>query len=240
MSTPVRFPGGINTSKLTSGTGAMKNNHPFVNLPYPDPFRVFHNDDDFESYRTVDWTLTLVGAGTSAAVAGAGGLIQLTTGAVLNDSVNLQHATASYLGAVGQQGWYSTRIIPQLASVPEYYFGMVNGGTTAVAGLTDGFYFHCAAASANVDFVMMKATVATTIASIGVLADATASVWSMYYDGKSTLGYYKDNVLLGTATLNAASMPTVNLAPWFYNKNGAAATNYLQVDYLMSAVEMSR
>lgn len=242
MVAPVRFPAGINTSQLssTSSAGATKNNHPFWMLSIPDPFRLFNYADDYESYRTVDWTLTLVGGGTSAAVAGSGGIIQLTTGALLNDSVNIQHNTAGYLGGTALQGWYSARIIPQLASAPEYYFGMINSGATTPAGITDGFYFHSAAGSANMDIVFAKASVLTTVAAIGVLADATASTWSMYYDGKGTLFYYKDNVLLGSVAVPAASMPTVLLAPLYYNKNGAAATNYLQVDYCLAAVEIAR
>ena len=243
MVAPLRIPAGVNNAQIgsTSSSNAIKNNHPLWNYPQLDPTRLFQSFEDFATYRTVDWTLTQIGTGTSALVAGVGGILQLTTTAASGDAVTIQHTSADHdiEASSGEQFWFSTRVKPQLASVPDYYFGMFNAAATVPASATDGVYFHCNAASANVDLVLKSASTATTIASISTMADATWGVWSFYYDGKSTLYYYKDKVLLGSTT-TLTNFPAVTLAQLFHTKNGAAATNYLQVDYYMAAEELTR
>jgi hypothetical protein len=241
MVSPVRFTAGVNTSVVTSTSsrGAIRNDHPLWNYPNPCHCRLFEAWEDFATYRAVDWTVTAVGAGTSSLSAGEGGILRLLTGAVLNNSVNIQHTSADHTFSSGNQFWYTTRINPQLASTPGYYFGLQNGGATDPTAATDGVYFTCAAGSANVNLVIRAASTSTTISAIGTLADATWSWWSYYYDGKSTLYYYKDNVLLGSTT-TLTNLPTVDLAQNFYTINGAAATNYLDIDLYLASQDIVR
>ena len=241
MLKPVRYPSGINNARLFSSTsiGAARQNHPLYNLPVPDRARLFQDFDDFKRYAAADWTVTAVGASTAALLAGNGGFLRLLTGAINGNSENIQDAIASSAFVSGNQFWFSARITPQLAVAPEYYFGLMNGGATAPSAATDGVYFHSSAASANVDLVLAKASVVTTIAAIATLVDATASIWSFYHDGASTLYYYKDNILLGSTTA-LTNLPVVSLAQQFYTANGAAATNTLDIDYYLLAAEIAR
>lgn len=246
---PVRMPAGINNVSYTTAPDAngetnyngARNTHPLFMFPSFDPFRLILEADDFvKTPNAASYVTTVVGTGTAAVIAGLGGILQLNTSATLNDSVSWQHSPSDTSFTSTLQGWFHCLVKPQDSTLPELLIGMTNSTTTPLTA-TDGFYFHKAAGSQNVDLVFKNASVVTTIAAIGVMADLTSIKLSLYYNGKGELAYYVNSNKVGSTT-NTAAFPlaSVGLATTFYIANGAAATKYLSMDYYMTALESTR
>jgi hypothetical protein len=248
--TPQRSPWGIqNVDYSASPLGTVgeanysgaRQSHPLFMYPALDPFRLIIEQDDFLTFpATGSYTTTVVGTGTASVVVGVGGILQLNTSATSGDSVSYQNSTADTAFTSSLQGWYHCLITPQDSTNSEILIGLTNSTTTPLTA-TDGFYFHKASGSQNVDLVLVNAGVTTTIAAITTMADLTAIKLSLYYNGKGELAYYVNNSKISSTT-NTAAFPlsSVTLASTFYIKTAAAAAKYLNVDYFLVALESNR
>lgn len=247
---PVRMPAGINNVNYTvsplgaageSNYNGARNSHPLFMFPQQDPFRLVYNGTDFcDVPNAASYVTTVVGTGAATYPTAIGGILQLTTSAGATDSVAWQHSSADMAYSPTQQGWFHTLLTPSDATAAEYIIGMLNS-TTTPGSATDGIYFHKPSGATAIDLVFKNASVVTTIANIGNMANATAIKLSLYYDGRGTLNYYINNNKVGFTTNTAAfPLPTVALTSSFYILNAAAAVKNVQVDYYLAATELVR
>jgi hypothetical protein len=244
MATPVRFPSGVSTERLT---------HPLGNFPMPDPVKNIVYSNDFFTYAAGDWTVTAGGAGSSVAATAAtlGGAIVITTATSGTESIigqpsfNFNPAT-SLLG--GLQTWFHARVtLDATVAQPDYAIGLMKGTPTTFNGATDGVWFTKATTATVWSLVIKAAAGSTTTIALPATTVPTASqtiTLSFYFDGKTLLYVYFNNVCIGTVGPNGtlgtslANLPasTILLAPAFSN-SFHTGTSLLTVDYVLAAVE---
>jgi hypothetical protein len=175
--TPTRFIKGVSTSARNTVLG---------NLPIPnwlDP-RIYLND--FDDYTAGNWTTTTT-TGTNALVAAPGGVLRLSTAATSSDIQHIAKLPASFNLVAGNQFWFTCSI-----SVNDNISGFIAGlqaGGTAFAP-TDGIYFQKVTGSANVDFVIRRASTSTTLTAVTTIVAAAQTSFGFYYDGKQNPTIY--------------------------------------------------
>ncbi len=250
---PVRMPAGVQNVDYSVAVGGGQANydgarisHPLFMLPQLDPFRLIVSQQDFvDAPSPAYWTTTVVGTGTSAKVAGEGGIQQLTTNnatPAATDSVEYQRTIGDFAFDTANQMWFHSMVIPQDSTNSTFIVGLQNVNT-APGSATDGVWFRKQAASQLVDLVVSKASAQTVVAGIGSMADLTSIKLSYYYDGKGTLNYYVNNNKVGSLDVGTGSLLPLSataLSPTFYVLAGAAAQKYLQLDYFLVAHELVR
>ena len=233
MPVPVRYPSGVTTVKATS---------PLRNYPGPDPRRLHQYWDDFDQYVAADWVITDVGTDTRAVSAGAdGGILVLTTGAIEDDGTFLQWSgntlattAETWKFASGFKLWFMARFKVSDATQSDFIMGLQITDTTPLA-VSDGVYWRKDDGDANLDFVVMAASTATTATAASTCVDDTYMELGFYYDGASGIEYYKDGIKLGTAV--TTNMPSEELTVSFGVQAGAAAAKTLSLDYILCAKE---
>ena len=227
---PTRFPGGINNVYPTET---------FANLGKPDPtlFHAFFTD--YDTYPAADYTTTLVGAGTSAATAGQGGLLVLTTTAGATDSIYSQFVRATFQPVMNKRTFFKIKF--QLDNnLAALQFGLIIPDTTPLDA-TDGIYFLKAANTAVVQaFVRKDATTgSSTIADLGVpLVPATYTVWGFEWNGKDRTTFYINEQLIGSIPTSATNLPDALLTVSFGILNSTTVARVLTIDYI--CVEQER
>lgn len=169
--TPSRFIKGISTS----GQGSL-----LAQFPQSNPLDPRAYVNDWDTYTAADWTITTT-TGTNALVAAPGGVLRLTTAATLNDIQAIIKNPASFNLVAGNQFWFSISL--SVSDNISAFIAGVQAGGTAMAP-TDGIYFQKASGSANVDFVIRRASTSTTLAAVTTIVAAQQTSLGFYYDGK--------------------------------------------------------
>ena len=137
--------------------------------------------EDFDKYAAGDWKLTLNG-GTSALVAGDGGLHALTS--AVSVIASIQKNPANFQLAKGFRAW--GRIITQLDSLlGSTIFGLLNATTTPFTGAsqTDGVYFTSAVTTGEISFNVAVGSVISTLDTGVAIVAGSPFTASWYYDG---------------------------------------------------------
>jgi hypothetical protein len=172
---PVRTPSGGTTDfpfqpLADCGNGNMAFYHAFM--------------DDFDPYRSTDYTITASGTGAAvAAVAGDGGLITFTAGSTAGN-VSIQHPVATFtVNSQPKKVFFETRLQLQTPST---------AGLTVVAGLiqttatpgtvTDGVWFGISAAGVI--------TINSTVGSINTAVTIPASAYTLSAATNIDLAFY--------------------------------------------------
>jgi len=224
-----RFPNGLSTARSIA---------PFGAYTHPDPTDQHAYENDFNTYTSTDWTITVVGSSTPALTAGDGGLLAITTSASPGDSAFLQKTIASFTFETGKPAWFAAR------------FKVSTLATTAVIGLqvidttpldvTDGIYFLSTTATGAVTGICRKnASTGSTSAAVGTLVADTFTEFAWYWDGKDTVAFYQDKVLKSSVTGVAASyLPDTTCTMSFGIQTDSANARTMTVDYI--AVAKSR
>lgn len=227
---PTRFPGGLNTSEPTvamAGMGQLD----------PSQFHSFFND--FDVFTAADWTITETGAaGTVALQAGDGGQLLITTDALDNDAEWIQNTVASFLMESGKKAFFKMRFQVSEVTQCDIQVGLVNTDTTPLDA-TDGIFFQKDDGDANLDIYVQKNTT-TGRDSATAVSTLTADTWTTlawYYDGVSTVSFFKDDVLLDKLSGSSTYLPDANLAVSFGYQNGQAGAETMTVDYIFVAKE---
>jgi hypothetical protein len=149
--------------------------------------RINEYPQDFFQYIATDWTVT--GAGTAALIAGAGGVLQLTTTASTFESV--QKTPAAWQMVKGLRAWYVSQVnIDSLLGV--MIDGLLNATATPFTGAsqTDGMYFLSTVTTGALTFNVAVGGVITSVAcgtSLVPGAAANANL-NFYYDGACYAG----------------------------------------------------
>jgi hypothetical protein len=217
MSNPTRYPNGIST--------ALRNS-PFWAMPVPDPNKAHIYNNDFDHYASGDWTTTTTGTGTVALTDGDGGILLLTNSAANGDALFLDKKGESFTFASGYKLAFRTRLKVSDATLSSWVVGLQITDTTPLA-VSDGVYFLKSTASTTVSLKVMATSVATT-STVGVCADNTYLTLGFYYDGASSIGYYLNDVLIGTSV--TTNMPSHTLTVSFGIQNGEAVAKTMSLD----------
>lgn len=221
-----RFPNGLSTARSIA---------PFGAYTHPDPTDEHDYSNDFDSYVSSEWTITVVGTSTPALVAGDGGLLAIATSTASADSAFLQKTIASFTFETGKPAWFAAR------------FKVSTLATTAVAGLqvidttpldvTDGIYFLSTTATGAVTGIVRKnATTGSASVAVGTLVADTFTELAWYWDGKDTVAFYQDKVLKGSIAGVATNyLPDTTCTQSFGIQTDSANARTMTVDYIVVA-----
>jgi len=238
MSAPTRFPNGVTnvtSTDILSQYGQL------------DPTSWFTDFDDFTSFTTgvtTEWTETVIGSGTCAATAVAGGAILITNSAADNDGYQLQKVPASFTMTSGKKAVFKARFKVSDATQSDLLVGLnvvdtTLLGATAGDGNTDGIFFQKddGAATLNVYCQKNATTGQTGDTAIATLADDTFVVVAWYYNGVDKVYYAVDGSVLGYLDGSSTYLPDAALTVSVALLNGAGAAKTMTVDYILAAVE---
>jgi len=231
MGTPTRFTSGVGTAKKNTNTG-------FYGMPDPTKWITYFND--FTEYVAGDWTITTTEAGSGAATealasTSAGGLLLITNDDADNDLDFFNLKTEAFKFVAGKKTFFKARFAVSDATQSDFVMGLQITDTTILA-VSDGVYFMKDDGDASLDFHVEKDGSDTTASAIATVSDATMLVAGFYYDGKSAIEYYVDDVKLGTSV--TTNLPDdEELAVSFGIQNGAAAAKTMTVDYIFVSQE---
>lgn len=216
-------------------------------LTCPDPTRLHIFFDDFNRYVADEWKITTTEAGAGSATEvlsnADGGVLVITNDAADNDADFFQWVGDTAAAAVkeqwkfvvGKKLWFKTRFKVSDATQSDFVFGLQITDTTPLA-VSDGVYFRKDDGDANIDFVVIKDSTATTSTAITTVSDDTYVVLSFYYDGSKFFVYKNETTLLGEVV--ATNLPDdEELTISFGIQNGEAVAKVLSVDYIFVAKE---
>jgi len=231
MGTPTRFTSGVGTAKKNTNTG-------FYGMPDPTKWITYFND--FTEYVAGDWTITTTEAGSGDATealasTSAGGLLLITNDDADNDLDFLQLKTEAFKFVAGKKTFFKSRFAVSDATQSDFVMGLQITDTTPLV-VSDGVYFLKDDGDASLDFHVEKDASDTAASAIATVSDATMLVAGFYYDGKSAIEYYVDDVKLGTSvTTNLPDDEELTVS--FGIMNGAAAAKTMTVDYIFVSQE---
>lgn len=225
----------MSVTRLPAGLSTAKPTYPLGAYTHPDETDQHLYLNDFNSYTSGDWTITVVGSSTPALTAGDGGLLAIVTSATSGDSAFLQKTIASFTFETGKPAWFAAR------------FKVSTLATTAVMGLqvidttpldvTDGIYFLTTTATGAVTGIVRKnATTGSSSVAVGTLVADTYTELAWYWDGKDTVTFFQDKVAKGSITGVAASyLPDTTCTVSFGIQTDSANARTMTVDYFMAA-----
>lgn len=233
MATPSRFPNGV--------TNVGKSN-PLGDLCCPDPTKAHVYFNDFDTYVVGDWTITTTEAGagsaTEALTDADGGVLLITNDAADNDADFFQKVGESFLMAAGKQAWFKARFKVSDATQSDFVIGLQITDTTPLDA-TDGIYFMKDDGDALLDVYCRKDATTGSTSATGihtVVSDTYLSV-AWYYDGKSSVKYYVNDVHKGTLDGSSTYLPDTELTVSFGLQNGEAVAKTMSIDYIFAAKE---
>lgn len=224
-----RFPNGV-TNANPAG--------PLGNMGQLD-FSKFHTFmDDFDRYTAANWTVTAVGAGTSALTAGDGGLLLLTNAAADDNSVFLQNSVATFLMEAGKKAFFKARFKVSDATQSDLQIGLIITDTTPLDA-TDGIYFMKDDGDAQLDIYVRKdaTTGSTSATNVATVVSDTFMTVGFEYDGKTECKFFVNDVQVSTLSASSTYLPDAALAVSFGVQNGEAVAKTMTVDYILAAKE---
>lgn len=227
---PTRFPNGITDVEKLNPLGM------YGQLD-PTKFHTFFDDFDTTPI-AAQWTLTAtsVGTGTSAITVpdADGGLARITTAANENDGIFAEWISETFLLESGKKTWMKTRLQVGDAIESDLVVGLHSTDTTPLDA-TMRFAFVSEDGSASVFFNNDNNVTDSDSASLATLADDTFITLAAYYDGKTTITLFANDVHVDTMT--GITVPTAAMAVGFGYLNGAVGAETADVDYIFVSKE---
>jgi hypothetical protein len=226
MAAPTRFPVGVTNSAPGTNTG-------MYGLPDPSSWHQYF--DDFDTYLAGQWTITAVGAGTTALTDIDGGAILLTNAAADDDSRFHQKVGEGFLMTAGKPAIFKARFKVSDATQSDLVIGLQVTDTTPLDA-TDGIYFIKADGSTSLSAVCRKnATTGSTSLTAATLANDTFVTVGWYYDGKASVAVFVDDAQVGTLDGSSAYLPDTELTVSFGIQNGEAVAKTMTVDFILAS-----
>jgi len=230
--TPTRFPNGVVNVGRDNLMGDSKTIDPTVTHVYW---------EDWDYYTAGDWTVTSVEGGsgdaTEALEDADGGRLRITPDDAEDDYTLLEKVGESFLFEAGKPTWFKALLRTESHINSDIIIGLTVSGITSPVisnpGLTDGVFFSKPGGSSLIDFTIRKDSVDTDVQNIATAASATDIVLGFYYDGKSVVEYWVDDVHIGTASTTNLPDDEV-LTVVFGTQNYIAAARYMSVEYIMA------
>lgn len=224
----------IRVTRYPNGVTNVLESDIFASLPGPDDSRFIADFEEFAKYLATDWSTGGVGAGTTAAQAGLGGLVRLTDSAADNDNRWIQRNNPNFQLTAGKKLFFSARLA-QISDATQTDVAV--GLQIAVAAnnfLTpvNGIFFRKDDDTTAWTFVSRAASVETTSGAIGAaVAAATTYRLQFYYDGGTDLWAAINGSVLTRIT--PAALPSVLMGPTFGLQNGDANARNMDIDQFM-------
>jgi len=226
------FPNGLTNNTAQNILGQM------VQL---DPTRMHTFFNDFDEYHAVNWTVTETQAGATQALTDVdGGVLLLTNSAADNDLIALQKVGESFKFEAGKKLFFKARFAVSDATQSDFVIGLQITDTTPLA-VTDGVYFRKDDGDANLDFVVIKDSTASTATAITTVLAATYITVGFYYNGVDEVVYAASTNSLNPTVLGKLATTNLpddeELTVSFAIQNGEAVAKTMSVDYILVAKE---
>lgn len=206
-----------------------------------DPTQMHTYFTDFDEYHAVNWTVTETQAGATQALANVdGGVLLLTNSAADNDLNALQKVGESFKFEAGKKLFFKARFAVSDATESDFVIGLQITDTTPLA-VTDGVYFRKDDGDANLDFVVIKDSTASTATAIATVANNTYLTVGFYYNGVDEI-VYAASVNNNNPTV-LGKLPITNLPDdeeltiSFGIQNGEAVAKTMSIDYIFVSKE---
>ena len=206
-----------------------------------DPTQMHTYFNDFDTYTAGDFTVTETQAGATQALANVdGGVLLLTNSAADNDLNALQKVGESFKFEAGKKLFFKTRFAVSDATQSDFVIGLQITDTTPLA-VTDGVYFRKHDGDANLDFVVIKDSTASTATAIATVANNTYLTVGFYYNGVDEVVYAasinnNNPTVLGKLPID--NLPDdEELTISFGIQNGEAVAKTMSIDYIFVSKE---
>jgi hypothetical protein len=225
----------MSMTRYPNGLSTRKSSDPFGAYTHPDVTDEHLYFNDFNTYTSTDWTITVVGTSTPALVAGDGGLLAIATSATSADSAFLQKTIASFTFEAGKPAWFGSRFkVSTLATTVAMGLQVID---TTPLDVTDGIYFLSTTETGAITGIVRKnATTGSASVAAGTLVADTFTELAWYWDGKDTVTFYQDRVAKGSITGVAASyLPDATVTVSFGIQTDSANARTMTVDSFFAA-----
>jgi hypothetical protein len=206
-----------------------------------DPSQLHTYFNDFDTYTAAEWTVTETQAGATQALTNVDGGVLLLTNSAADDDLNaLQKVGESFKFASGKKLFFKARFAVSDATQSDFVIGLQITDTTPLA-VTDGVYFRKDDGDANLDFVVVKDSTASTATAITTVTAATYLTVGFYYNGVDEVVYAASTsatnptVLGKLATTNLPNDEELTIS--FGIQNGEAVAKTMSIDYIFAAKE---
>ena len=206
-----------------------------------DPTQMHTYFTDFDEYHAVNWTVTETQASATQALINADGGVLLLTNSAADDDLNaLQKVGESFKFQAGKKLFFKARFAVSDATQSDFVIGLQITDTTPLA-VTDGVYFRKDDGDANLDFVVVKDSTASTATAIATVVAATYLTVGFYYNGVDEVVYAASTnsnnptVLGKLATTNLPDDEELTIS--FGIQNGEAVAKTMSIDYIFVSKE---
>ena len=195
-----------------------------------DPASAFFLDDDFlGNFDAVGAYTKTATTGTTLLINAAGGVVEASTAATLNDVTSFQSNSESVQLAAGKPAFFEARAQLSDATASAMVVGLCKTNTTLFTAISDGVYFSKQSGGTALSFNVAKSGSTTQQTNLATLANSTYMRLGFYFDGAGNVTPYVNGVA-GIAV--ATNVPnTQTLTPTFGVQAGAGAVKKLDVDY---------
>ena len=234
----------MTTSRFNNGVTNVTKENILGQLKELDPTQLHTYFNDFDTYVAGDWTITTTEAGAGSATEALtdvdGGVLLITNDDADNDADFFNKVGESFLMVAGKKAFFKARFAVSDATQSDVVMGLQITDTTPLA-VTDGIYFRKDDGDANLDFVVIKDSTATTATAITTLADDTYITVGFYYNGVDKVYYAASTdsnnptVLGGSVVTNLPDDEELTIS--FGIQNGEAAAKTMSIDYIFAAKE---
>lgn len=233
MTDPTRFPGGVTNANTNTA---------YANMGLLDPSKFHSYDNDFDTYNSSDWIVTVVEAGGGSAVQSLvdrdGGLLAIDNDDADNDSTFLQLFAEGFQFESGKKLSFKARFELSGASDAEQNAVIIGLQITDSTPLdaSDGVIFKKDIGDAQIDFQVTKDSVSSSADSIYTVSNDELIEVSFFYDGVDKIDYFINNERLGA--LDTTNLPDDEvLTISFGIENGTSNQSSMGVDYIFVAKE---
>ena len=206
-----------------------------------DPTQMHTYFNDFDSYISGNWTVTETQAGATQALANADGGVLLLTNSAADDDLNaLQKVGESFKFEAGKKLFFKARFAVSDATQSDFVIGLQITDITPLA-VSDGVYFRKDDGDANLDFVVIKDSTASTASAITTVVANTYITVGFYYNGVDEVVYAASTDSLNPTVLGKLAITNLpddeELTISFGIQNGEAVAKTMSIDYIFVAKE---
>jgi len=221
-----RSPNGFTTVAQTDTLGQ------FI-LPAPTTAHTYFND--FDTYLAGEWVVTETGVATQALTNVDGGRLLITNAASDDDASFSQKVGEGFLFETGKKLWFESLFQVSDATQSDFVMGLQITDTTPIA-VSDGVFFRKDDGDANIDFVVVKDSTATTALAVTTAVDATDIKLGFYFDGVDKISIFVNGVVVGSSV--TTNLPDDEELTVSYGiQNGVAVAKTMTLDYILASKE---
>lgn len=221
-----RSPNGFTTVAQTDTLGQ------FI-LPAPTTAHTYFND--FDTYLAGEWVVTETGVATQALTNVDGGRLLITNAAADDDASFSQKVGEGFLFETGKKLWFESLFQVSDATQSDFVMGLQITDTTPIA-VSDGVFFRKDDGDANIDFIVVKGSTATTTLAVTTAVDATDIKLGFYFDGVDKISIFVNGVVVGSSV--TTNLPDDEELTVSYGiQNGVAVAKTMTLDYILASKE---